>query len=305
MGQTSYGELTDAEKGALILGSGVLAFPHNDPDIAVDYSGMTGTLTFDQYIDLVNNSTFSLYFKIVATVTDGETSAWTNLSVNAGLVSASGKLLYKWQPKRTVPSSKVIEAVRISVEAYTDAGYSSLYGKDYADYHYYFFSHSSGCTIIDFDDFETIWDGWVPTPSGLGVLIDAFPYTGAYSLRFVEASTDNFATDPSGQTIPTQLKYISKTLNTSGYTSAFLVLHLTYFYDAASAPLPVIRIWTGSKDYIIRIPSTVNTFQPHRIAIPLSISATENVKIAVLFRDLGVPTNCWSYIDSIITVGFH
>jgi len=305
MGQTGYENLTDSEKGELFLASGVLAFPHNDPDIAVDYSGMSGTITLDQYIDLVNNSTIPLYFKIVATITDGDSSKWGNISVNVGLVAASGKTSYKWQPTRVVPSAKVTEAIRISIQAYTDAGYSVLYGDDYADYHYYFFSHSSGCTIIDFDDFENTWDGWVPSPVGLGEIMEAFAYTGAYTLRFVEDDTDNFEVDSSGQTIPIQTKYISKTFNTSGYVTAFLILHLTYFYNAASAPLPVIRIWTGTKDYIIRVPTTANTFKPYRIAIPLSISATENVHISVLFRDLAIPTMCWSYIDSIIVVGFH
>ena len=124
--------MTDEEKAEAMSGNDIHVFPLNDPDIAVDYCGLTGTITFEQYIELLNNTTIPLYFRLVGSVLSGDSAEWDNYStVNIGLIAASSGSSYRWQPTRTVPSNKLDETLRITIKAYTDAGYTAEYGQDY------------------------------------------------------------------------------------------------------------------------------------------------------------------------------
>jgi len=307
MTQTGYPELTPAQKGALFVGNDAFAFPHNDPDNAVNYAGMSGTLLLNQYIDIVNSSTITLYFKIVATVLSGDPSKWSNLTVEIGSVVASGKLSYCWIPGRVVPTTKITESIRLNLKAYTNAGYTILYGEDYTDYNYQFFNHTAG-TLVDWADFENALDGWTRSHANFGQFELGYPYTGAYSLRLGWTTLDdtyNCAPDSSGTLVPNQTYYISKSFNLTGYSSAYLVLHSTRQTagQTSYSDPKVIRIWTSTKDYIIRINRAADTTQPWRIAIPLP-TVSDIVKITAGFSAMSGDALKNNWIDSVFVVGF-
>lgn len=300
MGQKGYEKLTDQEKGELLVGPGVFVFPHNDPDTAIDYSGLSGTITLNQYIDIVNNSTITLYFKLEATILSGDPSKWGNLTLEIGEMAPNEKYLFLWEPTREVPTSKITESLRLVLKAYTDEGYLNEYGSDYIDFNYEFLDHTLG-QIVSFGDFEGT-DPWSRT-SGFGNATPDYAYTGAFSLECYKAATDNEVIDPSGQYIPNQTHYIYQTIDLSSFSSAYLVLHPTFRYKGGSGKsLSVIRIWTPTKDYIIRVPIGDNTFNPYRIAIPLPC-VNAIIKITSLFSSDGA-TTYYTDIDTVIIVGF-
>jgi len=302
--QKAYDELTAQEKGTLVLGADVFVFPHNDPTTAIDYAGMSGTITLSQYIDIVNNSTFDLYFKVETTVLSGNASKWSDLSCTFPVVNASTKSQLEWRPKREVPSGKTTETLRVNLKAYTDSGYSNLYGEDYVDFTYHFFDHSQGI-IVDFSDFENSLDGWSRSKLGdyyFGELAASKAYTGAYSIKLVLTPTENKTTDSSGQVIPTKDYSLSKTFDLSSYSSAYFVLHYTYRrLQSGTESYSVVRIWTDSGlDYIIRVPIEKNKYEPHRIAVPLNTIENETVHVTAVFGGNAY----YSYADTFIVVGF-
>jgi len=120
MPQKYYGDLTDSEKMSLFIADDVFIFP-----------------------DIVNNSTFNLYFKVEATVLSGNASAWSDLTEELGSVNAGEKSAKEWTPERVVPSSKVTESLRVYIRAYKQSDYTDLYGEDYVDFNYYFFDHNT------------------------------------------------------------------------------------------------------------------------------------------------------------------
>lgn len=299
--------MTGAEKVALLVGNDVFAFPHEDPDVAIDYCGCSGTHNLSQYIDIVNNTTISLYFKVDAVVISGDEAKWTDLTETIGLVGASGKAIYEWTPNRGVPTSKITETLRVWLKAYTDVGYTNLYGEDYTDFNYHFFSHADG-TIQSFSDFETGFDEWSQTVNH-GMRKTEYPYTGAYSLLLFNDSTDgsNDTVDSTGQTIPLTSQYISKSIDLSSYSTAYLVLHVTRWRKSGTPtkewPFGVLWINTPTKDWLIRVPLAQNTIGVYRIAVSLpTVSAT--IKIAGLYSRAGAPTYIGLHIDSIIVIGF-
>jgi len=311
MTQTGYPELTPTQKGALFMGNGAIAFPHNDPDNAVDYTGLTGTLTLDQYIDIVNNATIDLYFRIVATILSGDPSKWSSGSPGTwdiGLVGDGDKSSYCWEPSRDIPTTKTTESLRLYLKAYTDAGYTILYGEDYTDYSFQFFDHTEGA-LVDWADFENTLDGWARSHANFGTFDVNYPYTGAYSFRLGWSAalddTYNCANDSSGTLVPNQTYYISKTIDVSGYNTAYLIIHSTRQTAglAAKSDPKVIRIWTTTKDYLIRINRADDTTQPWRIAIPLPC-VSDVIKITAGFSAMiaGAYKNNW--IDSVFVVGF-
>jgi len=302
MVQVAYNELSDINKAWLFTGADAWAFPHNDPDQAIDFSGFPSNSTFvlDQYIDLINNSTLGLYFQITATILSGTPSAWSSLSSNAGSISpAGGTLAFLWQPKRTCPTSRVLETLRVKVAAYSDVSYSVLYGEDSIDFTYHFFSHSSG-GVKDFTDFEEgSWEGWAQT-SGFGTITIQYAYSGSSSVKMFKSGVNNYTVDSSGQKIPNQDHYISKTYDLSGYAHAYLVIHSTrHVAGSGDEYAKILRIWTSTKDFIIRVNRASATFNPIRIAVPLPC-VNDTVKIASGFNS---DTSCM-WIDSIIITTF-
>jgi len=307
MTQTGYPNLTPTQKGELFISNDVAAFPYNDPDNAIDYCGLSGTLTFHQYIDIVNNSTIQLYFKIDTTVLSGDSSKWSALAATIGVVGNGAKLSYCWEPKRIVPTTKVTEFLRLNLKAYSDAGYTTLYGEDYTDYSYQFFDHTAG-VLIDWADFENSLDDWTRSHANFGQFELNYPYTGAYSLRLGWTTLDdtyNCASDSSGTLVPNQTYFISKTFNLVGYTSAYLVLHSTRQTEGQSSysDPKVIRIWTATKDYIIRIDRAANTTEPWRITIPLSC-VNGTVKITAGFSAMIGDALKNNWIDAVFVAGF-
>jgi len=309
MPQKYYEDLTDSEKAALLISDDVFIFPHRDPDVAIDYCGLSGTLPLSQYLDIVNNSTFTLYFKVEATVLNGNASAWSDLSEELGSVNASGKAIKEWTPERVVPTSKVTESLRVYIRAYKQSDYTDLYGEDYVDFNYYFFDHSAG-TILHLADFETGFDGW--SSSNLH-RVSSNSYTGAYSVYLCDwesgHSYDNISKDSSGQYIPTKTYSISRSYSGSGYSEVFIIFHLTYTkYDSGGALKdidPLLRVWTDSTDSIIRITQTRNTFSPRRIAVKIP-AEDGTVNWATAFQSQYTSFYFYySHIDTIIIVGFE
>ena len=302
--QKPYEELTKEEKGTLVLSSDVFVFPHNDPEVAVDYAGISGTLSMTQFLDVVNNSTLDLYFKIEATVLSGDSSKWSNLSSTFPVVNSNSKEKLEWELAREVPGGKTTEILRVNVKAYKDSGYTDLFGEDFTDFTYHFFNHSQG-TIVDFSDFENSFDGWTRTKYGdyyFGNLATFAAYTGAYSIKLNNSATENKTTDSSGQVIPTKDQFLSKTFDLSSYSSAYFVLHYTYRkLQSGTESYPVVRIWTDSGlDYIIRVPIEKNKYEPYRIAVPLNTIANETVHVTAVFGG----NSHYSFADTFIVVGF-
>ena len=322
--QKSYDELGPQEKSTLVLGPDVFVFPHNDPETAIDYAGMSGTLNLTQYLDVVNNSTLDLYFKIEATVLSGDASKWSGLSSTFPVTGATSKAQLEWNPSREVPSAKTTETLRINLKAFKDSGFTELYGEDYVDFTYHFFNHSEG-TVVHFADFENGYDGWSSDEGGylhhFGTRQSKYAYTGSWSLAlagFRNYSTcehaDNWVTDVSGQIVPAisggWYGFRQQTFDLSGFSSVYLVLHVTYLIKSGDVtPYSVLRILTSSKDYIIRIPIPVNTYQPYRVAIPLSAISSETIKITGTFENNSTSSKLCStqthlYVDTIMIVGF-
>jgi len=304
MPQKYYGDLTDSEKMALLISDDVFIFPHRDPDVAIDYCGLSGTLPLSQYLDIVNNSTFTLYFKVEATVLSGNASAWNDLTEELGSVNAGGKSVKEWTPERIVPSSKVTESLRVYIRAYKQSDYTDLYGEDYVDFNYYFFDHNDGIRL-HLGDFEENFDGWSGASSTIWRETN-HPYSGAWAISFV-APSDNRTTDSSGQLIPKKNQYTSKLYSGAGYSEVFIVFHLTYTYYHATAGIedipPVLRVWTDETDSIIRVKQNRNTYQPRRVAVKIP-SKNGYVYWASLVQIEGSIADFYSYFDTIIIVAF-
>jgi len=303
MTQKSYDELTASEKAALFIAEDVYAFPSNDPEVAIDYQGLSGTLTLDQYIDLVNNSTIDLYFKIEAQVLNGDPNAWGGTTIGIGTISAGTKSMYLWQPTRTVPSSKTTETLRLTIKVFDDASETNQIGEDFVDFTYYFFSHTDG-TIIDYSDFETDTDGWTGTSGILGRSTD-HPYTGAWGIKI--QSQDNRETDSSGQKVPSKSYKVYKSFDFSSYSEVFIVFHILYTYYNADTGIenipPLIRVWTNSSDSIIRINQPRNQYKPYRVAVKIPTSES-TINWVTLMQMYGAISDYHSYLDTIIVVGF-
>ena len=312
MPQKYYGDLSDEEKINLFLSNDVFVFPHKDPEVAVDYCGMSGTIPLSQYFDIVNNSTITLYFKVETTVLSGNASAWSDLTEELGSVNAGGKAIKEWTPERSVPTSKVTESLRVYIRAYKQSDYTDLYGEDYVDFNYYFFDHTQG-TLLHFGDFETDMDGWSGSYFSRST---AYPYTGAYGIYLNRSALDhsynNRTTDSSGQYIPNKSYKLSKSYSGSAYSEVFIVFHLTYTKSNPASDKgvydvdPLIRVWTDTSDSIIRVKQTRNSYLPRRVA--LKIPAEDGtVNWATLFqtwKDSNYYYYYYTHVDTIIIVGF-
>lgn len=315
MPQKSWNKMTNAEKFSLLIGDDVFAFPHEDPEVAIDYCGCSGTLDLSQYIDIVNNSTWTLYFRVVAEMLSGDSSKWSGTTIDLATISANNKGITHWTPKREVPTVKITETFRVWLKAYRDVDKTILHGEDYTDFTYYFFNHLDGA-MVDFCDFETGGDGW---EGNLLYRRTSYPYTGAFHLVLVPGTSQglqkNGETDSSGQAVPSKETKIYKTYNLSGYSSAFLVLHITRYWKNGdpvySYSRSVMRIWTSTgKEYFIRIPLDQNAAGYYRVAVPLP-TQEHTVYITALWTadyEGGAPHNVARFIalctDTFIVVGF-
>ena len=303
MPQKYYGDLTDSEKMNLLISDDVFVFPHRDPDVAIDYCGLSGTLPLSQYLDIVNNSTFTLYFKVEATVLNGNASAWSDLSEELGSVSASGKAMKEWTPERVVPTSKVTESLRVYIRAYKQSDYTDLYGEDYVDFNYYFFNHNDGI-CLSLADFEDDYDGWSNGGSKIHRKTN-YPYTGSWGIDFYPG--DNRTTDSSGQTIPNKSAYTHKLYSGAGYSEVFIIFHLTYTKHSPGGQIqdipPVLRVWTDETDSIIRINQPRNSYKPRRIAVKIP-AETGYVYWAALVQYQDTGSYYYSFFDTIIIVAF-
>ncbi|MHA1289369.1 MAG: hypothetical protein ACTSPB_18430 [Candidatus Thorarchaeota archaeon] len=299
MPQKPYRELTGTEKASLFIATDVYAFPLADPEVAIDYQGMSGTLTLPLYIDLVNASTMNYYFKLEAQVLSGSPSSWGGLTVPIGTINASKAEKFLWEPTRTVPSAKTTETLRLTIKAFEDDSETNLIGEDYVDFTYYFFSHTEG-TIINYTDFETEL-GW---GKNFGPeLKSEYPYTGAWSLKVTETGRSTWVTDSSGQIIADKSYYLSKTFDFSSYSEVFIVFHVTRTYANPNygnlQEPPVLRVWTDSSDSIIRIPQPLRQYKPYRVAAKIPTDVTKIYWTTLMSSD-----NYYSYVDTIIVVGF-
>jgi len=303
MPQKYYGDLTDSEKMSLFIADDVFIFPHRDPDVAIDYCGLSGTLPLSQYLDIVNNSTFTLYFKVEATVLSGNASAWSDLTEELGSVSAGEKSAKEWTPERLVPSSKVTESLRVYIRAYKQSDYTDLYGEDYVDFNYYFFDHNDGIRL-HLGDFEEDYDGWSNGGSKISRTTD-HPYTGSWGISFFGG--DNRTTDSSGQIIPDKSAYTHKFYSGAGYSEVFIIFHLTYTFYTSDTGIqnipPVLRVWTDETDSIIRINQPRNTYKPMRIAVKIPAD-NGYVYWASLGQMAGAIADYYSYFDTIMIVAF-
>lgn len=298
----AYGKLTVSEKTKdVILDSGVYAFFHDEPETAIDTQGISSPVTIPQKVELVNNESFTLYFRAVLFITNGDPTKWGNIDAQLGSVSAANIALKTWNLTREIPDDLTVELATIKIYAYTDAAYTQFYGSDSVDWTFYFFDHSHpAAIIIDEDDFEGSLEGWTNGGYNTVNYKPTCPYKGAQSMIIgqIGYSPQTWEYDASGFPVPKKSYKVYKNFTVGNYPYAFIVVHYTRNGTFAD---PALRIHFDTKDYIIKTNMPLATCETWRCACPIPTNKTTTIKLSVSTQNqmIGVAA-----LDDIIVLAF-
>ena len=247
-----------------------------DPDIYFAVTNLPDPFTIDIPIGITNNETITLYFQ--ATLVNPPTG-WGNYPQNLGGVGAGASGYFTFSPTRSQPTltnGEFTEQITIRINAYTDSGYTNLYG--YQDL-------LSNITFIDYldptwtllynDNFD---DGtnqnWVPVSGNIDSKYTNYGGSGSvFSTRYISAP---YSLEFSGGSTG---RHLQKSFSIGAYTKAFIIIHV--YKD-----LGYIAIAIGNtlvKPFAINEPN--KTWM--RYVFPLTTNATNVVKLASTTNALG------------------
>jgi len=180
-----------------------LVWKVGDPDLYMDYYGLSDPFTTRVPIGISNAEAIDLYFRSTLVAPPPE---YTNYTTDLGLVAA-GKSAFKVGTfDRSLPTAKVTDALTMRIEAYRDAAYTDFYGSQDLSFNYYLFDYTTG-TLVDYSDFDdATLQGWSVTGT-VGVTAD-LSLSPPYSARIHPAST------------------ISKSWSIGTVTEAYFIMHL-------------------------------------------------------------------------------
>ena len=286
-----YDALTPDELNTLFKKGEFHLLLWSDPYIFMDVYGLTDPITFNIPLLIYNNETIPLYFKVKGS---SSVADYNFPETQLGSVGANSKALLNYTFTRTHPGtlpSPITETINITVEAYEDDAYTQLYGSETLQFTVELFDRTQG-TVIDIDGFEADLDGWVGNKTTLKRTTEK-AFEGAYSMTF-----DRDSTPPDYYVTPEKYdnRYAYKSLDTTPYTSVYMVAHALGNHSIIYRRRTVIY----GGDYVLRfvLPSA-NVW--YRLCYKLPIDASATVKIW-LYKWYG--GGAYIYYDYVIFVGW-
>ena len=195
-----------------------------EPDLYNDINGLPEPFNLYAYVGIANTYTAGLYFRVSLV---SPPAAYSYHQNDLGLVGAGGSQIFGVLLTRTLPTltaGEYDETITMKVEAFTDSGYTSLYGYKTLDVAVHHFDHSDpSWTVLDFDNFNGSTENW---SSMLGK-IDSSGSGSDNNSPSVYASP--FYSSPSSLTgirVSSGTGYSArKYFNTSGRTKARFIAH--------------------------------------------------------------------------------
>lgn len=247
---------------------------HVDPDLYYDIEGLASPITINIPIGITNNETFTLYFRVLLVSPPAE---YSNTSKDLGSLAAGASAFFIFDPTRTLPTltaGEFDEALTIRIEAYTDAGYTNLYGSaDLATTIHFFDSLDPAWTMIYRDTFDDgSIEGWL-SESGR----TADPTFGPAYGYDLHANDTHYISAPYALRNGVSSDYTNyKNYSVGAYSKARIVIH----YWLTSGKKIAIKIG----DNLI-IPGTIGNIMPKetwvRVAYALPVNATTKVRVQV------------------------
>jgi len=250
-----------------------LVWKVGDPDLYMDYYGLSDPFTTRVPIGISNAEAIDLYFRSTLVAPPPE---YTNYTTDLGLVAA-GKSAFKVGTfDRSLPTVKVTDALTMRIEAYRDSAYTDFYGSQDLSFKYYLFDYTTG-TLVDYTDFD---DGTLQAWSvvaGTAEVSSVVYLSAPYSCRI-----DRFDSA------------IEKSWTIGVVTEAYFVMHLY----SESYGYPKVEVNTVLKLNKACRPPPLNLY---RIVFLLTPDAANTVRIT---NTSDATTDYNIYVDDLYVVTF-
>lgn len=205
---------------------GILIF-EADPDTYMDIVTLPATVDVSFGVIIYNQTIQTLYFTIVGSGAGWSWSAKKQLgSIASG---ANLKINVKSLGTRSKPASATDDAITLTFEAYSDAGYTILVGTYVINVTYHWIN-SAALTVLYNDDMETWPAGWTGWGYESVVQSTEFALSPTRSMR---CRLDAMA--------GTYELYVYKTYNVPACTRAYMIANVKY--RGTSGTLPTHRVW--------------------------------------------------------------
>lgn len=268
-----------------------------DPNIYYDVYLAPDPIPFKINISVQNNLNQDIYVQASPVTLP---SGWNMATQNLGSVPAFGKSNFTVGLSRVKPTDilKIVENLEIAFKIYLDSNYTDLYDEITDTFTAIGInSEHPDFVVIDKGDFD---DG---TLQGWSVVREEKGHWGYPSgSNFIDDTY--YVSPPYGYAVGVYLDdgegwygYVglSKTIDTSIYTEAYLVAFSTYKRGDGSAL--EWRVIVGDKEYIVPVENT-GVGQPWtRICVPVPIGTDVLVKVTRYLSAPGVGTNVVTFDD--------
>jgi len=256
---------------------------YKDPDLHFDIADLPDPMSIVIPICITNNEDITLYFRAVIANAGAE---WRISSADLGSVDAGDSVCFLARFLRYKPSliaGEYDETITLRIEAYTDSGYTELYGYQEVQITIHYIDHyDPAWTIIDEDNFDDAsLEDWKHGSGAIDPSIQCWCGIEIESRHYVSPP---YSLGAKGIGCSGAHEY--KDFNTSGYSKAYLIMHVWSVYSNY-----VIAI-----NYDIKIPAVLPkpTYRWTRWVIPLPAGAIVRVQFQC-------PSE--GYIDDVFVIG--
>jgi len=271
----------------------------NADKVVIDMKYLPDTVTYKFWLTIQNQSLSMLYFKIVNNIPN-----WTLTSPsdgNLGSVSAGSTSTFTATMSRSKPSSETTDAGSLTIEAYTDSGYTNKIGETTLNVTVYFEDLESWTDVQIFESCQ----GWSANGTlSSEVSVDAGGlciHSDYVSNGTAEKSVWKSITLPNRNKVRLSLYFLHK--------------HYTTTSSSVTTRIDKLVVKVGSTE-VFNIPSTILTRTTTstgtwysspwtKIAVDLSEYRGQTVTITITFTlySSASGANCAFIVDYIVVAG--
>jgi len=256
---------------------------YKDPDLHFDIADLPDPMSIVIPICITNNEDITLYFRAVIANAGAE---WRISSVNLGSVGAGNSACFLARFLRYKPSlidGEYDEIITLRIEAYTDSGYTELYGYQEVQITIHYIDHyDPAWTIIDEDNFdEGTREDWKHGSGAIDPNIGSWCGLRITNKRYISPP---YSLNANGLGCSGAHEY--KDFNTAGYSKAYLIMHIWAYSSEVAIAV----------NYDLKVPGLMPkpTQRWVRYVIPLPIATPVRVQVQMTSD---------GYIDDVFVIG--
>lgn len=278
----------------------------NSNNIVLDSTYLADPIEYSIPILIQNQSTQDLYFKVVVGNPNWSLVSPTNGEL--GSVGATTSSAFGIKLQRTKPTTDVVETIPLTIEAYTDSGYTNKVDEGSLDVNITIANirNWANVTIYDFDDGTA--QGWT-LGSGWSVSNAASVQPGGYSLEYYNVGKATFTGSVSlTTTLPTNAKVAMNLLMAAKFNPlSTKIVRLNYIKIKVNGN-DVFMISNMSKigyEFTGASDDRIHVYDWANLGVDLSAYAGQTVTINIevsVYSDY-YANKFWIWIDDIIIAG--